>query len=819
MQTLVSDIKETLRSWYRKPAFAGGVVLTLALGIGMNAAVFAAIDAVLLEPLPYPDADRLVAIWTELPKQDRFKGNASPPELLDIERRSTVFESVGGIWARSGVLRGDGEEAEQIENGWVSGGFMNTLGAEAFLGRLLGPGDTLASNPATIVLSHELWNRRYGKDPGLIGEMIEFDDEPWTVVGIMPRGFRMWLPTEQGVPTLLDAWTPWRGDYSQFSRSFRVLSMIGRLNATASVDRATSELGRAAADIAAENPGYERTGLGLRATPLQGSLVASARPLLMVLGGVALFVLLVACANVANLSLARANDRQRELAVRSALGASRLRLARRSLVESCLMALLGGGLGVVFGAWVSELLLLLEPSLLPRADEIQVGGRVALFTLAASLVVGVGFGLASVVFAGPPRVTALRGGARLSGTSAAARARGFLVASQMGLSLVLLVGAGLMIRTFVELSRVDPGFDPARVLTLRLSLPDVHYRYADQWEKIARFYARLEERVQALPGVEAAGATINSPLSGFSSRPRPYSFVGANGEVDWETLTADYRTVTPGWFRAVGARLRAGRFLSPSDPVEKPNVVVVDARMAEKTWPGADPIGQRLKVEVFIESQRQAVWANVVGVIDHIQNDRLGFEGREQVYLPHQQSPMRSMTITVRSGLPASALVPAVQGQVNDLEPDLPVFGVATAASHVSAAMGQARFALAGIGLFGGIALILAASGIYAVLAYWVSQRRREMGIRLALGAEPRKLLMMVTGQGLRMVAAGGAAGLLMSLLVSRVLGGLLYGVETNDPATLVVVTAGLCVTALLASWLPARRAASVDPAEVLAAD
>jgi predicted permease len=812
-------MRELIRSWRRRPAYAVGVAATLALGIGLNAAVFAAVDAVLLRPLPYPQPDRLLAVWTALPLQDRLREGASPPELLDLEAASRSFDDLGGIWARSGVLRGDGQESEQIENGWVSGGFLRTLGVEPFIGRWLEPRDTLESSSPAIVIGYELWMRRYGGDRELLGRAIEFDDESWRVVGVMPRGFRLWLPAEQGVPTILDAWTPWRGDYRDYSRRFRVFGVVARLKAGRSLADAQGDLDRVAAAVAGESADYETTGYRLGASPLQEALVAPARRLLAVLACVALFLLLVACANVVGLVLARATERQRDFAVRAALGAARWRLTRQVLVESAALALIGGALGLLAGDWVLRLLLSIDTSLLPRGSQVEVGWRSALFALAVSLAVGCGLGIAGGLFASRPRAQALRAGTRVSGHPGEARLRSLLVAAQMALSFALLFGAGLMARSFVSLSRVDPGFSPEGVLTLRMSLPDVHYRYEDQYEKIARFYAQLEERLQALPGVEAAGATINPPLSGVSSGAGPYAYVGPDGEREWETLVADYRTVTPGWFRAVGARLRGGRFLRPSDHLASPEVVVVDRQLAAKAWPGQIPVGRRLKVEVFRESRLRPVWAEVVGVIDHVQLDRIGFAGREQVYLPHSQSPMRSMTLTLRSALPEAALVPAVQTEVGRLEPGLPVFGIARATTHVAHATAATRFALVGISLFAAIALLLAGAGVYAVLAGWVSQRRREMGVRLALGAAPRELVALVTAQGVRLAVWGCAAGVAATLLVSRVMAGLLYGVEPDDPSTLAAVAMGLLGVALAASWIPARRAAAVDPAEILSAE
>jgi predicted permease len=554
----------------------------------------------------------------------------------------------------------------------------------------------------------------------------------------------------------------------------------------------------------------------MRLEPLGPSVAAHARPALLVLLGVSALVLLVACANVANLILARARDREREMAVRTALGAGRGRLLRQLLTESGLLGLLGAGTGLVLAAWSLPVLVALEPGRLPRMLDVGLDLRVMAYATIASALTALLFGVAAALnvvrrahaSAHHDRGRGIAGGRQVL--------RPVLVVGQLGLSLVLLAGAGLLLRSFSALLAVDPGFDPRGVLTLRLSLPDVHYRYQDQGPEIAAFYRRLDERLTRLPGVVAVGATLAPPLSGAPIRTRPYGVRAPGGEAEWGSALAHYTTVTPGWFRAVGARLVAGRFHEDQDDHERPLAVVVDQTLARKAWPRADAVGQAIRVEAFRDGRFQPAGGEVVGVVEPVHLSRLEVVEREQVYLAHAQVPQRTMFPTLRVAGDPSALVPAVQAAIEALEKDLPAFDVRLATDHVAAASALLRFSLAGLLGFAVVATTLATGGVYALLAYLVRNRRREMGIRLALGAHPRDVLTLVVRQGMTLVSCGVAAGLLGALGFTRALASMLFGVTATDALTLASVAALLLASGLLACLVPALGAARVPPSEAL---
>ena len=819
METVIQDLRLAWRSALRRPGYAAAVALTLGLGLGANSALFAVVDAVLLRPLPYPDPERLAVVWVELPGQDRFRVRASGPELQALHDRAGSLAAVGGVWARPGVLRGGDGPAEEVEVGWITPGFLEAFGVEPALGRWPTRAEHLAEEPSVIVLSHGLWQGRHGGDPGILGRRVEFDDVSWTVVGVMPAGFDMLLPPDQGVPERLTAWLPWGGGLGEMSTSFRVFTPVARLRPGVAPSQAGAELAGLATAVRDADAGYARSGLGLRLEPLAADAVAHVSPLLLLLAGVAGFVLMIACANVANLALARAGGREREIAVRAALGAGRVRLVRQALTESLLLGALGAGAGLLLAELVLLALRRLEPGRLPRLHEVSIDGRALAFTAAATLATALAFGLVAAVRSlRRGGLEGLRDGTRGSSPRGALLRRS-LVASQLSLSLVLLAGAGLLLRSFLLLLSVDPGFEPRGVLTLRLSLPDVHYRYSDRGEKIAAFYRRLDERLAGLPGVVAVGATLEPPLSGRPLRPRAFAWRERGGESEWGSQVADARTVTPGWFRAAGVRLVAGRFLEPRDDRAHPVAVVVDTSLARRAWPGRAAVGQPLRVELFRDGRFGDGWGEVVGVVEPVRHERLESLERPQYYLAHAQVPQRTMYPTLRVEGDPLVLLPAIQREVDALEKDLPVFDVRLADEHVARATALSRFALAGLLGLAGLALALAAAGVFAVVALGVDARRRELGIRHALGASPVGLVGLVMRDGIGTLLAGLAAGFAGAMATGRVLSGLLFGVPPGDPVALITAGGALVAVALLAAWLPARRAARVDPAEALRAD
>ena len=813
------DLSLALRGLRRRPGFTAVVCLTLGLGIGANTAVFSVVDTVLLRALPYPSPDSLVVLWGELPEQGRMDAHLSGPELAAIWDGALSFETMGAVWSRPGVLRGDDGPVEEAEVGWITPGFLETLGVRPHIGRLPTPEEHVADPSNVLVMGFDLWQRRYGADPTILGRTIAFDDERRTVIGVMPRGFRLLLPPDQGVPENLAAFLPWGGnDYRTMARGFRVFTPVARLVPGASVAQAAAELRSLSGRVRAESIEYARSGFGLRPEPLAAGVVAHVRPTLLVLLGVVTIVLLVACTNVANLALARAADAERDLRMRLALGASRIRLVRQTLVESALHGALGASVGLLFAAAGLRLLRVFEPGRLPRVDEVSLDLRVLAYAAAAALAASLLFGCVSALTALSTAVAGpLQDGARANAPRPA-RLRRALVVGELAMSLVLLAGAGLLVRSFARLQAVDPGFDPRGLLTTRVSLPDVHYRYRDQGPKIAAFYRLLDERLRALPGVRAVGATTAPPLSGTPLRSKPYAWRTAEGELEWGRAAADYSTVTPGWFEAAGVKLLAGRWLAPQDDREHPIAVVVDDALARRAWPGAPgaAVGQAIRVEVFRDAEFRPVWGEVVGVVGSVRLDRLEAAGREQVYLAHAQFPQRTMYPTLRVAGDPLSVVPEVQREVAAIEKELPVFDVRLATEHVAAATAVSRFALFTLLAFAAVAVLLAAAGVYAVMAHSVARRRYEIGIRLALGASPQRIRRLVLRQGMGLAAIGVVAGLLGASALTRVLSGLLFGVTPHDPWALTVAAAVLVVVALAAAWAPARRASRLQPTEAL---
>jgi len=815
MQTLRRDLRLAVRNWRRRPLLSAVVVLTLSLGISATTVVFSVIDAVLMAPLPYAAPDRLAVIRAGLPGRQQAIAQLSGPEVLDVVERARTFDEAGAIWARPGVLSTGGDDAAEIEIGWVTPGFMEALGVVPSIGRL--PSAEEHQRTDVIVLGYDLWQQRFGGDAAILGRRVVFDDEPRTVVGVMPRGFRMHFSPEDGVPPSIGAWLPWGGGLRQLTRGFRVFTMVARVRDGAAWPAVEAELAAIAAGIAGDGAEYARSGFALSGRPLPDALVAHVRPALAVLSGVVLIVLVVASANVANLLLIRSTERSAEFALRLALGAGSRRLWAQVVTESLLLGIGGGLLGVGLAVAAIVLLGQLAPVGLPRVAEVGVGVR----TLAAAGATSVGaalcFGSVAAARAlGEARRIGLHGTARGSAPSLAASR--VLVAAQLALSVMLLCGAGLLARSMVRLNAIDLGFDPTDVLSARLSLPDVRYPYATAGPAIAELYRRLDERLAGIPGVRGAGATLNPPMSGVPMRPKPYAYRTADGEVEWGSIAADYRTVTPGWFSTMSVRLVSGRLLDARDRWDRPIAVVVDTTLARAAWPDRDPIGQPVRVELFREGAFTPHWGEVVGVVEPLRLTSLVQAGREQIYLAHHQSPQRTMYPAIRTDGDPATFASELRRAVSTLEPGLRLSEVRPASGLVADATSQTRFALAGLGVFAGVAVLIAACGAYAALAASVAQRRIEIGIRLALGASPAAVFRWTMGQGLKVAAMGGIAGLLAAAWTARTIEKLLFGVTPTDAATFIGAAVVLAAVAVLASSLPSARAARVDPCDALRA-
>jgi predicted permease len=814
MEGIIRDLRYSFRAWRKRPGFNALIVGTLALAIGANGTVFSVIDAVLLRSLPYEEPERLAVVRTELPQSGVNVPRSSGPEILDLRERATGIASLGGLWARPAALTDDATEPEEIEMGFVTAGFLSVLGLEPLLGRDVLPEEDVPNAPKVVVLSHGLWQRRYGADPSIVGKTISMDGEPFTVVGVMPESFRMLMPPDAGVAPHLEAWVPWGGGYEEMSRAFRVFTVVTRLAPGVALEAARAELeaisGKLVTDHAQD---YTSSGLELRLEPLQAAVTAHVRPALVVLWATVAFVLVIACANVANLLLVRASGLEQESSVRQALGASRARIVRELLVDSLALAAMGGALGLVLARWGVSLLKWLSPAELPRLAEVSVGASVVAFSCLASLLAGAGIGLVAALHLSRARKSlALR--SRSIDEKGRHRLRRALVVSEVGLSLVLLIGAGLLVRSFRALSEVELGYETSGVSTLKLSLIDSAYPYSNP-EKIGRFYRELLQRVSELPQIEVAGATTALPLEGASPSLAPYSYESDRGIVEWDTVAAEYRTVTPGWLEALRVPLLEGRLLQWTDDLDHPNVVVVDERLARAAWPGESAVGKRLRVVVFLRGRFTPTWCEVVGVVGHVKN-LPGREGAEQVFLPHTQSPQRTTALAIRTTLPLAALGSAVREEVRALEPTQPIHSIRPMDDYRSDSVATHRFTMTTLGAFAAGALVLAALGVYGVMAFTVSRRTSEIGLRMALGAGPRRILVDVLEEGLGLVGPGIMLGLVAALLLSRFLSSLLFGVTSRDPWTFVGVALFLAAVAGAACYFPGRRAASLNPLTAL---
>ena len=806
MQGFAQDLRYGWRALRARPGFTLVTVLTLALGIAVNTTMFSVVSAVLLAELPYREPERLALIRVMSDGQTSLP-SLSPPEVEDLRERAGVFEDVASVRDATGTLTGVGEPV-QLRLGGIRWNFLQVLGVEPRLGRALTAKDGLPKAAPVVLLGHGLWQERFGGDPGIVGRSIVLDGQSTQVVGVLPANLELLLPREAGLPRRLDAWRPFTFDFRSAPR-FRWMRALVRLRAGVGVEQAQQATDRVVRELTAEVPAYKLQPFRLLVRPLHADLVSNVRRPVLVLFGAVAFVLLIACANVANLLLARATEREHEMGARAALGASRARLVRQLLTEGLLLAAAGAALGLVLADGLVGLLVRLAPASLPRFDAIGLDGRVVLFALGASLFTVVVFALVPALQTSRVDLSdTLKSGARLAGGPRRARLRRLLVAGEIALSLVLLVGAGLLIRSFVTLQASRPGFEADRLVTFQLALPQIRYpNPPDQ----ARFFESLSARMQARPEVEAFSASFPLPMSG-RFWTNEYAF-DARTEQQWGTVESDNHVVLPGYFRALGARLLKGRDLSWEDVKESRKVVVIDDHLAEKAFPGQDPIGRHLKVRTAAQEKDDV---EIVGVVQHVRQDNPGRDGREQTYVTLAQWPFNSFYFAVRSPLEASRVVDIAREEVRRIDPELALYDVITLRGYLAQVTAGQRFAMQLLGLFAALAAALAAIGLYGTIAYTVSQRDREFGVRTALGARPRDLLSLVLREGVTLAALGIGIGIAASLALSRVLSSLLYGVGTADPLTYVTIVPAVGALALLASYLPARRASRVSPARVL---
>jgi putative ABC transport system permease protein len=799
------DLRLALRRLARTPGFTAAAVLCLALGIGANTAIFTVINAVLLRPLPFGQPERLVSVWEANRHRDSERNVVSPANYLDWRAQNTVFEAMAVVADGSANLTGGGEP-EEVPVQRVTAGYFDLLGLGPALGRDFTEADDAPGAPGVALLSHRLWERRYGADPAVVGSAIRLDGSTVTVVGIMP-------PETEGLGRLTgpDAWIPLQLDPAVDYReeSGRYLLAAARLRDGVSLERAQAEMATIAARLAAEHADFN-THWSVNLVPLAEQMVGDVRRPLLLLGGMVLLVLLIACGNVANLSLAQAADRRREIAVHAALGAGRSILIRRLLVESLLVATAGGLLGVLLAWWCTDALVSLAASSIPRMRGVGVDGRALGFTLAVSLLTGIGFGIVPALQASRAALNQdLKEGGRLQ-SAGRGRTRAILVGAQVAASLMLLVGAGLLLKSFARLHEVNLGFNPDGLLTARVSLAGE--RYADDQRQM-RFFEDLRERIAALPGVEAVGAVNWLPLAGMGSRTR-ITIEGEPPTRPGEEPAADVRAVDAGFFAAMEIPVLRGRPIEVGDRADVPRSVVVNQSFVSRYLTGRDPIGRRIHME-----WGDTLVGTVVGVVGDIKHTGVDSAAAPTVYWSLPQFPYSFMTLVVRTGDDPMRLAGPVVAQVRALDVDQPVADLKPYDEWLGGALARRRFSLLLLGGFAALAVGLTAIGLYGTTAYGVVQRTREFGIRLALGAAPRDVLWSVLWGALAVVGAGIAVGLVGALALSRLLSSLLFEVSATDPTVFAAIALMLLLVGAAAGLLPARRATRVDPVVALRAE
>jgi putative ABC transport system permease protein len=807
LQDLRQDLRQALRQMRVRPGFTALVVLTLALGIGANAAIFSVLDAVLLRPLPYDHPEKLVKVWT------RFTGIGQPndqnwvsgPEFHDFLTLNHSFSELAVIDSGAFNLGVKGSP-QRVVGAAVSPNLFPMLGAQPLIGRNFLAEEAQPGREQEVILSYGLWQRAFAANPNVVGTTLHVDGVPMTVVGVMPAGFAYPDDSEIWGPR---AFTP--EDLSEGSRGNHGLEVLGRIRPGLSVPQVQSDMDRVGKTMIEQHLSYpyRRFGFGIILHPLLEETVGDVKASLWVLMAAVGLVLLIACANVANLLLVRASERQQEMGIRMALGASRWRLARQLLTESVLLALVGGLAGLALTPLALRGLIAIAAPALPRTVNTTVDGRALIVMLAVALGTGIFFGLAPALQSGRVRNWAALKSNRSTEGRQSKRLRQALVMGETALSLILLAGAGLLMRSFENILKVDPGFRPENVLTLRIALPDAEYSKPEQ---IRGFYSELLGRIQKLPGVRSAGAVSLIPLGGQNSSGTLTIDSQSVPKEDRDPET-DQRSVTQGYFEAMGISLVRGRFFEDRDADTAPPVAIVDESLAQIYWPNQDPIGRRVHRG---GDGSTAPWATVIGVVRHVRNRTLEMRSRVEVYWPENQRPFSAMTLAILTQGNPMSMAPTIQREVTGIDPELPVYRVRSMSEVMGESVARRRLALILLSVFAGLALLLASVGIYGVMSYVVTQRQQEIGLRMALGAGRGAVLRLMIRQGMGTIVAGLGIGLMLALLLTRLIGGMLFAVRPADPLALGGAAVLLMAVALFAVIIPARRASLMNPVEAL---
>jgi predicted permease len=820
MGTLLQDVRYGSRMLLKKPTFTIVAVLTLALGVGANTAIFSIVNAVLLRSLPYPDPDRLVRVFFNEPGVGLRDVRFSKPELDDLQTRSGVFEDVTPIFEGSEDVTGAGQP-ERVEGVNGSFSYFSMLGATPQIGRLFGPQDFVPGFAAEAVISDGLWRRAYGADPNVLGRTLRIDNDPLTIIGVLPRGFRHPGPTTSGDAEVFGA-GGFSGDpFPPPMRGTRILvSGIGRLKPGLRLAQAQVRLTAMAAqlrnDFPTDYPPQAQWTIEIQ--PLQETLVGKVRPMLLVLLGAVILIVFIVSLNIANLLLARASGRQQEMAMRLALGASRARIVRQMLTESMLLSLVGGAAGIVTAVGTLSFILRFVPSNVPRLNEVRIDWVVLAFALLISMLTGLMFGLTPALHSAKGALSsAIREGGRGSGYSTKTGGlRDVLIVSELAFAVILMVGAGLLLRTLRSLLQENPGFSPTQVVTANIQLPNPNESEADPYLDIPRraiFDRELLRRMKAIPGVELAAITSALPttntnpnavggvaIEGFAIEDRPVE--------SSQDLSAERIWISSDYFKVLQTTLLRGRSFTEADEDGKPLVAIIDESTARKYWPASDPLGRRVR----FGRERTKPWTSVVGVVKDIKSDGLDIDGVPHIYVSTYQDNSKRLSVVLRTSLPATLLEPQIRHEIQSIDSGLPVFNVSSMNDVLDRSLASRRFSADLVGGFAGLAVLLASIGIYGLLAYIVGQRSREIGVRMALGARREDILRMFLRKGVALAGMGIVAGVAFSASTASMMASLLYGVRPHDPAVFLIVPLLLLAVSALASYLPARRATKVNP-------